>query len=85
MKTEILQIADKLRVGTIDYKEAKSDLLHLFDVVVSNCVETDNFRVYLPKDDEDIVIIEDYFQEKKTIDIVDFNNLMNTLCSVKDY
>ena len=23
MKTEILQIADKLRVGTIDYKEAK--------------------------------------------------------------
>jgi hypothetical protein len=85
MKTEILQIADKLRVGTIDYKEAKADLLDLFDVVLSNCVETDNFRVYLPKDDEHVVIIEDYFQEKKTIDIVDFNNLMNTLCSVKDY
>jgi hypothetical protein len=51
----------------------------------SNCVETDNFRVYLPKDDENVVIIEDYFQEKKTIDIVDFNNLMSVLFSVQDY
>ena len=85
MKTEILQITDKLREGTIDYKEAKADLLILFDVVLSNCVETDNFRVYLPKDDENVVIIEDYFQEKKTIDIVDFNNLMSVLSSVQDY
>ena len=85
MKTEILQIADKLREGIIDYKEAKVDLLVLFDINLSNCLETDNFRVYLPKDDESVLIIEDYFQKRKTIDIVDFNNLMNILCSVKDY
>jgi hypothetical protein len=59
--------------------------LTLTDDAPSNCVETDNFRVYLPKDDENVVIIEDYFQEKKTIDIVDFNNLMSVLFSVQDY
>jgi len=56
-----------------------------FDVVTIQEISTDSFRVYLPKDDEHVVIIEDCFKEKKTIDVVNFNYLMHTLCSVKDY
>ena len=37
-----------------------------FDVVTIQEISTDSFRVYLPKDDEHVVIIEDCFKEKKT-------------------
>jgi hypothetical protein len=76
---------DCITCFSIEYVKWLEAKLTLTDDAPSNCVETDNFRVYLPKDDENVVIIEDYFQEKKTIDIVDFNNLMSVLFSVQDY
>ena len=80
---ELVKKLTSTNVSPIDCVEHEHNLE--FDVVTIQEISTDSFRVYLPKYDEHVVIIEDYFQEKKTIDVVDFNNLMNTLCSVKDY
>lgn len=48
-------------------------------------IETARFKIYIPEDDEDVVVIEDVFDCKMTIDLDDFDNILQALHSVKEY
>ena len=63
----------------------QKEQLILYGVVSSNRYKTDEYLVYTPSDDESVVVIEDTFKTRKTVDIKDFNNLMSVLHSVQDY
>ena len=58
---------------------------HLKDAVLSNCYKTEVFSIYTPKDDPDVVVVEDSFKHKRTFDVDGFNKLMGVLHSVQDY
>jgi hypothetical protein len=66
-------------------KEYHKKQLSLYDVVPSNRYKTDNYLIYTPEDDESVIVIEDTFKTQKTVDVNDFDNLMDVLHSVQDY
>ena len=46
---------------------------------------TENWKIYTPKDDQDVVVMEDYFGHKRTIDVSSFDSMMDAINSVQDY
>lgn len=44
-----------------------------------------DWEITIPADDKDVVVIKDKFGHERTIDVVDFERLMDVLHSVQDY
>jgi len=60
--------------------------LYFADVIPSNNLyECNGWKIYTPQDDECVVVIEDPFNHKRTIDVSDFEKLMEVLHCVNDY
>ena len=45
----------------------------------------EDWRIYTPLDDEDVIVIEDSFGTQKTMDVSDFVKLLGVIHSVQDY
>lgn len=90
-KEEITKINSKVWVLPCDFWCNSDDfaIVEIDDVEkeVGNIqsFETDNWKIYIPENDPDVIIMEDSFGHKRTFDITDFNNLMNAINGVQDY
>ena len=60
--------------------EDKDKALHIGIVMLIN-----GWKIYTPKDDECVVVIEDSFETKKTMDVDDFIKMLEVIHSVQDY
>ena len=58
----------------------KSEPLNIGGVMLIN-----GWKIYTPKDDECVVVIEDSFETKKTMDVDDFVKMLEVIHSIKDY
>ncbi len=52
---------------------------------MNDCYECLGYKIFTPKDDECVVIIEDSFGTQKTMDVSDFVKLLEVLMSVQNY
>jgi hypothetical protein len=43
------------------------------------------WKIYTPKNDESVVVIQDSFETKKTMDVDDFVKMLEVIHSIQDY
>ena len=55
------------------------------DMFIDNVFSSEDYKIYTPKDDPDVVVMEGPFGRTRTFDLKDFDNLMDAINSVKDY
>ena len=53
--------------------------------VMLSSFSTENWKIYTPKDDPDVVVMEDYFGHKRTFDISAFDSILDAINSIQDY
>ena len=61
-------------------KQKDNKALHIGGVMLIN-----GWKIYTPEDDECVVVIEDSFETKKTMDVDDFVKMLEVIHSVQDY
>ena len=66
-------------------KTSKTEQPYPLHSVMLSSFSTENWKIYTPKDDPDVVVMEDYFGYKRTFDISAFDSILDAINSIQDY
>ena len=67
-------------MNNTESKLIEEEALHIGGVMLIN-----GWKIYTPKDNESVIVIEDPFGHQREMDIDDFVKMLEVLHSVKDY